>query len=378
MITKNTFFIPFFCGCAFISHSQFTFDFHKIDEFGNRMGQTSLVDVDNDGDLDFVFGRLGEMYWYEFISPTKWKRHEIGKGADTDVGGCALDVNGDNWIDFVAGDSWYESLGKPKESGFKLHKKNMINSHDNIAVDIDNDGIQDVVAVSNNPDHPVLAWYRIPEDFTKNWDYHKIGKGIHGGISPKGYADLDSDGDVDIVGGDSWFENKDGKGLDWEAHQVLIPKGGSRPDKYGLALKTWCVDMNNDGNFDIVQSEADTPNGRVFWWENVNHAETFVYHSISEDSTNQDFHSLALADFDGDDDMDIVSGGAPLSIDEPKLFLWENLKGDASLWKRHTLLERKEVHELVAGDVDGDGDIDICSKPWEPGQHFFLENKLIK
>lgn len=136
--------------------------------------------------------------------------------------------------------------------------------------------------------------------------------------------------------------------------------------------------MNNDGNIDIVQSEADTKDGRIFWWENKNKAEQFIYHDISEDNTNQDFHALALTDFDGDNDIDIVSGGGPLSIDEKKLFLWENTKGDASTWKKHTLLKGKEVHELVAGDVDNDGDVDIFSKPWGPGEHFFIENKLVE
>ena len=145
-----------FCFSGFMAQSQINFEFHKVDEFNNRMGQTSLVDIDKDGDLDFAFGRLGEMFWYEYISASEWKRHEMGKGADTDVGGCSLDVNGDGWVDFVAGDSWYENSGKPKE-GFALRKKNMINSHDNIAVDIDGDGIKDIVAVSNNPDHPVLG-----------------------------------------------------------------------------------------------------------------------------------------------------------------------------------------------------------------------------
>ena len=55
------------------------FEYHEIGEFGYRMGQTSLVDVDNDNDLDWVFGQSGEMSWYEYISPTDWKLHEIGK-----------------------------------------------------------------------------------------------------------------------------------------------------------------------------------------------------------------------------------------------------------------------------------------------------------
>jgi len=105
------------------------------------MGQTSLVDVDNDNDLDWVFGRAGEMYWYEYISPTDWKLHEIGNGAKTDVGGCSVDLNHDGWIDFIVGDSWYENTGNLKKENFILHKKNMINVHDNVVVDIDGDGI---------------------------------------------------------------------------------------------------------------------------------------------------------------------------------------------------------------------------------------------
>jgi len=29
-------------------------------------------------------------------------------------------------------------------------------------------------------------------------------------------------------------------------------------------------------------------------------------------------------------------------------------------------------------DVDNNGDIDICTKPWHGGLHIYLENKLIK
>jgi hypothetical protein len=356
----------------------FKFEYHEIGNFQDRMGQTSLVDVDNDNDLDWVFGRFGEMYWYEYISPVQWKLHEIGKGAKTDVGGCAIDLNYDSWIDFVVGDSWYENTGNPKNEQFVLHKKNMISCHDNIAVDIDDDGIIDIVSLSNHADHPVLVWYKITTDLDANWEYIKIGKGIHGGIAPKGYGDLDNDGDMDIVRGDVWFQNIDGKGCKWKSHEELIPPGGNRPDKFGLALRTWCVDLDEDNDLDIVQAEADTKNGRVFWFENQNNAKTFLFHSISSDTTNQDFHSLAIADFDNDGDMDVLSGGGPLSKEIHKLFIWENIGNNGLKWKEHVILEGRRIHETVAADVDGDGDTDICTKPWHGGLHIYLENKLIK
>jgi hypothetical protein len=289
-----------------------------------------------------------------------------------------MDVNEDGWIDFVVGDSWYENTGNPKSEHFILHKKNMISCHDNIAVDIDGDDIKDIVSLSNDPDHPVLAWYKMPENYTANWDYQKIGEGIHGGIAPLGYGDLDQDGDMDIVRGNAWFENLDSKGNKWQSHDALTPQVGNRPDKFGLSLKVWCIDLDHDGDIDIVQAEADTENGRVFWFENQSNAKTFVYHRISADTTNQDFHSLAVDDFDGDGDMDILSGGGPLSQETHLLFIWENVSGDGKEWKEHIILEGKRTHEAVAADVDNDGDIDICAKPWHGGLHIYLENKLIE
>lgn len=354
------------------------FEFHEIGDFMDRMGQTSLVDVDNDNDLDWVFGRFGDMYWYEYKSADEWDLHEMGNGARTDVGGCPADINKDGWTDFVVGDSWYENPGNPRSEKFVLHRKNMISCHDNIFLDIDGDGIKDIVSLSNEPDHPVLAWYKIPKNYTENWDYHKIGKGIHGGSAPKGYGDLDSDGDPDIVRGNAWFENQDGKGGKWVIHETFVPPGGNRSGKFGLALRTWVEDMDGDNDPDIVMAEADTEDGRVFWFENQNKTENFIFHPISASSTEQDFHSLALADFDGDGDLDVCSGGGPLSQEIHKLFIWENLSRDAAQWKEHVILEGKRIHELMAADVDGDGDVDICTKPWNGGLHIYLENKLIE
>jgi len=365
------------CILTPVSAQKYCFEYHEIGNFLDRMGATSLIDVDRDNDLDWVFGSFGEMYWYEFDTDTVWILHELGTGAKTDVGGCPIDINNDGWIDYVVGDSWYENSTDPKNKKFILHKKNMISSHDNVAVDIDQDGIKDIVSVSNHPDHPVLAWYRIPEDYTSNWDYTKIGEGIHGGIAPQGFGDLDGDSDMDVVMGNIWFENYDGRGLWWKSHKTLIPEGGNRPDIYGLALRTWTIDLDKDGDLDIIEAEADTKNGRVFWFENRGNAESFVYHPISSDSTFQDFHSLSVADFDNDGDFDVLSGGGPLTQGTRRLFIWESISTDGLVWNEHQISSGFKIHETVAADVDQDGDIDICTKPWDGDLHVFLENKLI-
>ncbi len=40
-------------------HAQISFKVYEMGDWGNKMGQTSLVDVDNDGDLDFLSGTRG-------------------------------------------------------------------------------------------------------------------------------------------------------------------------------------------------------------------------------------------------------------------------------------------------------------------------------
>ncbi|MBK8506068.1 MAG: VCBS repeat-containing protein [Saprospiraceae bacterium] len=221
-------------------------------------------------------------------------------------------------------------------------------------------------------------WYETDTVPQKEWRKVQIGEGIHGGIGPRGFGDLDNDGDMDIVRGNHWYENLDGKGGSWETHADLIPTGGNRPDKYGLALKSWVVDLDNDGDLDIIEAEADTRDGRIFWFENIANAHQWKFHAISANETGQDFHSLAVADFDSDGDLDIFSGGGPLSTNEIEMYIWENKSPDGTLWVAHTLMSGKMCHEAVAADVDGDGDIDICTKPWNGDDlHLFLENKLI-
>ena len=354
------------------------FEYHEIAEAGRRMGQTSLVDIDKDGDLDWVVGQSGKMWWFEYRGPDAWVRHDMGEGARTDVGGTAFDIDGDGWIDQVSGTAWYRNTGKPREEAFERYDNGAISCHDNVAADINGDGDLDVIACSNEKKHTVTVWYDIPADPRQEWTEHKIGGGIHGGVGPAGVADLDADGDNDVVRGDVWFENADGKGTQWIEHADLTPPGGNRPDRYGLAIKVWVCDLDRDGDLDVVEAEADTTDGRVLWFENKGKAEAWECHLLSPNHTNQDFHSLAVADFDNDGDLDVFSGGGPLSKDTWKCFLWENADGKAGRWKQHLLIEGKRCHEAVAGDVDADGDIDICTKPWHGNLHFYLRNMLVE
>jgi methionine-R-sulfoxide reductase len=364
--------------CSVPAYAEFPqFQCHQVAQIGNKMGQTSLVDVDKDGELDWIAGcDGGDIWWFEYKGPDDWVRHLLGRRAPTDVGGTAFDIDGDGWADQVSGAAWYRNTGNPREQEFTKYTGATTNCHDNVTADIDGDGKTDVVALS---DRSALYWFEIPDDPTQKWVRHEVGPAVHGGTDPAGAGDIDGDGDTDIVRADAWFENLDGKGTGWTMHHNLVPTGGSRPDRYGLATKSWIYDMDRDGDNDVVEAEADTVDARVMWFENKDgKGGTWVTHLISKNHTGQDFHSLALADFDNDGDMDVFSGGGPLTKGTWKCFIWENQDGKGHKWKEHVILSGKRCHEAKAADVDADGDIDICSKPWNGNEHIYLRNMLVE
>ncbi|MDB5048773.1 MAG: hypothetical protein JWO30_1844 [Fibrobacteres bacterium] len=345
---------------------------------GNR--ETLLpVDIDKDGDLDFFTGggRGSPSEWYENLGADGWKEHLVNDSNDTDVGAVALDVDGDGWMDKVAGSYWYRNPGHPRDTAFIACQDTAhAYVHDILAADIDGDGVQDII----NIDYDGIRWFTVPRDSRcLPWvehmvDGYRVDPPQHGGIA---VGDIDGDGDLDISRIDRWFENDGGKGLKWIEH-VNLDFGSVWENGWGLSGKARILDVDGDGKLDLIQTECDLPNGRVAWFKNMDgKGLSWERHLIKDSTDGQDFHTLAIADYDGDGDLDIFSMGGPTSQGTPKAYLWENLDGKGGSWKEWIVYEGKAGHEGAATDMDGDGDPDILLKPWITGERFYLENLLI-
>lgn len=352
------------------------FRVHEIGKPGGAsFGQTSAVDVDNDGDLDFISGRqFGDVLWFENQMTGRWVQHLIGEKAKTDVGGVAFDVDGDGWVDQVSGGTWFRNPGDPRAAEqWERFENGATPTHDNLAADINGDGKLDLVSIL---DKAGVFWYGIPTDPTQKWIEHKV-LGVtdpqcHGGIV---VGDIDGDGDLDIARVDRWLENADGKGEAWLEHHAFH-FGTVGP--WGIQTRAKLVDVDRDGDLDLIQAEGDVLDGRVAWFENLHGNGTdWERHLIKSPGHKQDFHSICVADFDNDGDVDIFSGGGPLTVGEHVWFIWENADGKGQTWKEHIIQRGLRTHESVSGDVDGDGDIDILTKPWRGDLHLFVEHLLI-
>lgn len=382
----SSFAILFFTNCStkkadissgMFKHHYITEDMPKDHNWG--YGTPAMADFDKDGDMDYAFCvREDSIYWFENRGADSWKRHTLGKIPIRTLGATVIDVDADGWTDIVIGGYWYRNPRSPIKGTFSIYSyDNTIENaiHDIVTADVDGDGKLDVVSTG---DKDGCFWYKIPPNPKQNVNWSRItvtmtvldeNDGIHSGFSPRGVADLDNDRDVDIVMPDRWYENK-AKGTSWIKH--ILPFGKRGP--WGLSSRSWVIDMDKDGDNDIVIVDSDQRESRAAWLENNGASPpSFTAHFLPQEAsgTRGSFHSLGVADFDGDSDPDIFTVEQEddtilPSGSNPRWYIWENLDGRGGSFAERVIFDGTlGGHDAYIGDVDGDGDIDICSKIWK-------------
>lgn len=191
-----------------------------------------------------------------------FSQDEALSAGDIDRDGRTDLLLGTVWLRNEAGGSWRrfaldEALGKPDR---------------NRLADLDGNGRLDAVVGFEAISKPgALVWYEQGVDTPLVWTRHAIATVI--GPMSLDVADMDRDGDLDVIVGEHnledpssarllVFENADGKGRSWR--EQLVHRGDEHHDG-ALA-----VDMDGDGDLDIVS--VGWGHNRVVWYENLHHA----------------------------------------------------------------------------------------------------------
>jgi hypothetical protein len=173
------------------------------------------------------------------------------------------------------------------------------------------------------------------------------------GIRGAQAGDIDGDGDVDltaaadVAGNVTWWENTDGEGTGWTNHLVdaSMPQAGA----------VWIADLDRDGDEDIVGVSRALGQG-VQWWENTG-GDGSLWNGRVIDSNFAGARSVMTADMDRDGDEDVLSCSSASS----EVAWWENADGLGGSWARHTVgsLASAPAWNAIAADVDKDGDPDV-------------------
>jgi len=175
-------------------------------------------------------------------------------------------------------------------------------------------------------------------------------------------ADLNGDGDLDIVGAAefadeiAWWSNDDGGGVSWTRHTVDANFNGARA--------VHAADIDGDGEQDIVGG-AYIANS-ISWWEN---GTGWFEHVITEDF---DAHSVQCADMDGDGDLDVL--GAACGADD-RIDWWKNLDGSGTEWQNHCIsVNIENALSIYPSDLDNDGDQDVICVSETDGCVYWFSN----
>ena len=202
------------------------------------------VDLDNDGDLDIIVGSRGEerMVFFENEDPSnlKFKEHLIH------VEGIYM-------------------------AGFNLEYE-----------DLNRDGRLDIIGASD--EYTGVVWIEQPENFNEEWLVHHIGDFGPDWMIGFGIADIDNDGDTDVISGSysrgsrmgdedvdrldglgriGWFENPGDPSSVWIRHDITRRKRG-------MFDKLIPRDLDNDGDIDFLATRGNSdPYDGVIWLEQI-------------------------------------------------------------------------------------------------------------
>jgi outer membrane protein assembly factor BamB len=205
--------------------------------------------------------------------------------------------------------------------------------------DVDNDDTLDVII--NGSCNPTIFCINGATGQLK-WS-----KPSGGGDSPPTMANMDNDTMPEIL-----FCNFNGElrilnGEDGTTNKII------QVDPYFNPIQTepTIVDVNNDGNLDIIMANHYNISGLYVWAYDYATEDTIWTNYMSDSSTYNAYHGGAVADVDGDGMLEYVIGS------NNGLVRALNVEDGSVLWS--VPIPQSDMAPVSIADLDGDGDLEV-------------------
>lgn len=345
----------------------------------------ALVDLDDDGDLDLIIGGFYGLLYYENIgdvnSPIFYKIDTIFTYVNTQIGGdpkpAFADLDGDGDYDLLVGIG--ESFVSGPDAGLTIGFRNN-GTASNPIFNLDNTLVTGIPDVGVNS-YPTLADLDADEDFDlllgrdggALYYYQNTGTKFQpiwtrqyttfASVETQTYwknptfVDLDYDGDLDLVYGQS-------SGILYVYRNNGSPANPSfqlYPDYFkvikldGSGGTSSLADYDGDGDYDLLSGMWD---GKFYYFRNDGTNQQPVFNRITASFSNLTVNSYSapvFVDIDNDGDYDIVSGAT-----NGQVYCFINNNG--SFTSNTTIFGFIDVGWTsipTFADLDGDGDLDL-------------------
>lgn len=327
-----------------------------IDDFNEGIHGLFVLDIDLDGLSDIVTGGEKMVCWYKNLGNGNFSIPDIiSTNVDRVIYVLAKDVDNDNLPDVVSASwfdnktAWYKNLGNGNFSNQKILSTNTLGASGVWAADLNNDALVDIISASYSDNK--IAWYQNLGGGTFA-NQQVISNSANGAFAVM-VADFNGDAKPDIVSSQASGGLSDNFSVRYNlgngnfASLVVINDSLKIPRYFTPA------DIDNDNDLDIVM--AGWYNDSLIWQENLGNGIWGIQHLISDSIEGP--YGVASGDLDNDGYLDVVAGSELMS--SIKVFL---NRGNGEFDENQSIsFAAVDVRGIAVADLNNDGQKDIIS-----------------